>query len=88
MKKIFLSSSNWYGEIAERLALSVLYDKKRFFLLRSGKSEGTFNFISTRGGTLSLLGKVKTYNFTSLSKVKLDTLLYPVKKSWILYFTR
>jgi hypothetical protein len=31
---------------------------------------------------------VKTYNFTSLSKVKLDTLLYPVKKSWILYFTR
>jgi hypothetical protein len=41
VKKIFLSSSNWYGKTAERLALSVLYDKKRFFLLRSGKSEGT-----------------------------------------------
>ncbi len=68
MKKIFLSRSNWYGKTAERLALSVLYDKKRFFLLRSGKSEGTL--------ILSPLG-VALY----FTKVKLDTLLYPVKKS-------
>jgi hypothetical protein len=35
-EKNFLSSSNWYGNAAERLVLTILYGEKKIFLIKIG----------------------------------------------------